>query len=173
VVEGTPNRVRATAGAERPRALRASRSVHESREWARCVRDRGAGANVGLAERLCSTRTSTCWCRSSCMHTRRWYRRLQSCQSTGAEPITNGCEPHAHLARLRGCATLTTLHCSRSGQGRQLRILAPYTMRRLPSASLRCSCGISCWEAWQRSVPSVWSAKSWPEKRPAFQGKPT
>ena len=35
-------------------------------------------------------------------------------------------------------------HCSRNGQGRQLRMLAPYTTRRLPSASLRCSCGIRC-----------------------------
>ena len=32
-------------------------------------------------------------------------------------------------------------HCSRRGQGRQLRMLAAYTTRRLPSASLRCSCG--------------------------------
>src|SRR3989440_8218568 len=46
-------------------------------------------------------------------------------------------------------------------------MLAPYTTRRLPSASRRCSCGISFWEAWQRSVPSGWRAKSCPEKRPA------
>jgi hypothetical protein len=38
-------------------------------------------------------------------------------------------------------------HCSRSGQGRQLRMLAPYTTRRLPLASLRCSCRTSFWEA--------------------------
>ena len=58
-------------------------------------------------------------------------------------------------------------HCWRSGQGRHLRMLAPYTTRRLPSASRRCSCRISFWEAWQRSVPSGWRAKSCPEKRPA------
>ena len=60
-------------------------------------------------------------------------------------------------------------HCSRRGQGRQLRMLAAYTTRRLPSVSLRCSCGISFWSAGHRSVPSSWRAKSWPEKRPAFQ----
>lgn len=46
-------------------------------------------------------------------------------------------------------------------------------MRRLPSVSLRCSCGVSFWSAGQRSVPSGWKAKSWPEKRPAFQAEPT
>ncbi len=52
-------------------------------------------------------------------------------------------EQDAHLARLARFAPLTTLHCSRRGQGRQLRMLAAYTTRRLPSVSLRCSCGIS------------------------------
>ena len=91
----------------------------------------------------------------------------------GLRSNVQGMQQHAHLARLRGGLALTTLHCSRRGQGRQLRILAPYTTRRLPSASRRCSWGISFWEAWQRSVPSGWRAKSWPEKRPAFQAKPT
>ena len=117
MAEGTPNRVRATAGAERPRALRARRSVHESREWARCVRYRSAGANVGLAERLCSTRTFTCWCRSSCMHTRRWYRRLQSCEAAQEQNRSlMDAAGRSRGLRLRGCATLPlTLFAQWSG----------------------------------------------------------
>ena len=109
--------------------------------------------------------------------------QLDACPAVGTTaPITpenglrsnvQGMQQHAHLARLRGGLALTTLHCSRRGQGRQLRILAPYTTRRLPSASRRCSWGISFWPAGHRSVPSGWRAKSWPEKRPAFQAKPT
>src|SRR5260221_620812 len=91
----------------------------------------------------------------------------------GLRSNVQGMQQHAHLARLRGGLALTTLHWSRRGQGRQLRILAPYTTRRLPSASRRCSWGISFWPAGHRSVPSGWRAKSWPEKRPAFQAKPT
>jgi hypothetical protein len=99
--------VRATAGAERSRALRASRSVHESREWARGVRDRGAGANVELAERrklhshFHMLVPKQLHAHPSMVPTAPIMR-----SRTGAEPITNGCEPHAHLARLRGCATL-------------------------------------------------------------------
>jgi hypothetical protein len=72
--------------------------------------------------------------------------------------------------RVLGGAALPLALLVASGQGRQLRMLAPYTTRRLPSASLRCSWGISIWSAGHRSVPSGWRAKSWPEKRPAFQG---
>src|SRR5258708_4525203 len=60
-------------------------------------------------------------------------------------------------------------HCSRSGQGRQLRMLAAYITRRLPSASRRRSWGISVLPTGHRSVPSGWRGKSEPVKRPAFQ----
>jgi hypothetical protein len=91
---------------------------------------------------------------------------------SGAEPTRSGC---SNTLTWRGFAVAPPFHWRgfRSGQGRQLRILAPYTTRRLPSASRRCSCGSSFWSAGHRSVPSGWSAKFWPEKRPAFQDKPT
>jgi hypothetical protein len=72
--------------------------------------------------------------------------------------------------RLARFAPLPLALLALASQGRQLRMLAAYTTRRLPSVSLRCSCGISFWSAGHRSVPSSWRAKSWPEKRPAFRG---
>src|SRR6266568_2476610 len=60
-------------------------------------------------------------------------------------------------------------HCSRREQGRQLRMLAAYTTRKLPSASRRRSCAESFCPAGQRKEPSGWKGKSRPEKRPAFQ----
>jgi hypothetical protein len=105
VAEGTPNRVRATAGAERSRALRASRSVHESREWARGVRDRGAGANVELAERrklhshFHMLVPKQLHAHPSMVPTAPIMR-----SRTGAEPITNGCSrtlTRAPASRLR------------------------------------------------------------------------
>ena len=81
-------------------------------------------------------------------------------------------QQHADLARLFGRAAIPLTLLAQLRQGRQLRMLAPYTTRRLPSASLRCSCGVSCWSAGHRSVPSGWSAKSWPAKRPAFHAEP-
>ena len=61
---------------------------------------------------------------------------------SGAGPTRSGCNS---TLTWRGFEVLlpSHWHCSRFGQGRQLRMLAPYTMRRLPSASLRCSCGVS------------------------------
>jgi hypothetical protein len=103
---GTPKSLMASWSVGGTRALRASRSSHERREWARCARERMTSGPCGSAGRACGCVTSTRWWRSSCMHTRRWCRRLQSCQSRGAEPTTNGCEPHAHLARLRSSAAL-------------------------------------------------------------------
>ncbi len=91
---------------------------------------------------------------------------------SGAEPTGSGCNSTLTW-RSFAVALPFHWHCSRRGQGRQLRMLAPYTTRRLPSASWRCSCGSSFWSAGHRSVPSGWRAKSWPAKRPAFQGKPT
>jgi hypothetical protein len=87
---------------------------------------------------------------------------------SGAEPTTSG---WSSTLAWRGFWVVLPCHwhCSRSGQGRQLRMLAPYTTRRLPSASRRCSCGISFWSAGHRSVPSGWRGKSVPVKRPVFQ----
>ena len=116
--------------------------------------------------------TSMRWCRTSWIQACRCSLRLQSRQSRGAGPTRSGCNS---TLTWRGFEVVLPFHwhCSRSGQGRQLRMLAPYTMRRLPSASLRCSCGVSFWSAGHRSVPSGWRAKSWPAKRPAFHAEPT
>ena len=87
---------------------------------------------------------------------------------SGARPTWRGC---SRTLTWRGFAVALPCprHCSRSGQGRQLRMLAAYTTRRLPSASRRCSWADSDCPAGQRSVPSGWRGKSWPEKRPVFQ----
>ncbi len=118
------------------RALRASRSCHESHKWARCARERITFAVQALAvtggERLTSRR----WCRTSRMQARRCSLRREECQSRGAEPTCSGC---GRILTWRGFAVAPPFHwhCSRSGQGRQRRMRAAYTTRRLPSASLR------------------------------------
>ena len=68
----------------------------------------------------------------------RWTRRRQSHQRSGAFPTANGCN---RTLTWRGFLVVLPRHWhrSRNGQGRHLRMLAPYTTRRLPSASLRCS----------------------------------
>ena len=121
------------------RVLRARRVSHERRWWARCARERitsvgGGEAAVG-GGRLISMR----WCRTRWMQARRCSLRLQSRQRSGAEPTWSGC---SSTLTWRGFAVARPFHwhCSRRGQGRQLRVLAPYTTRRLPSASRRCSC---------------------------------
>jgi hypothetical protein len=82
-----------------------------------------------------------------------------------------GMPQDTHLARLFGGAALRTLHWSRREQGRQLLMLAAYTTRRLPSASLRRSCATSDWLAGQRSVPSGWRAKSCEDEAALFPGQ--
>lgn len=142
---GMPNNVITTCPAVSVRALRASRSAHERRECARCARERIASVMGGEAEGG-SRRTSRRWCRTSWMQARRCSLRLQSCHKSGAPPTLSG---WSSTLTWRGFEVFlpSHWHCSRFGQGRQLRMLAPYTMRRLPSASLRCSCGISFWPA--------------------------
>lgn len=158
---GMPKSMIATCPEVSVRALRASRLAHERRECARCVRMRIASVMGGDAAEG-SRRTSRRWCRTSWIHARRCCRRLQSFQSRGSGPTPNGCNS---TLTWRGFEVLlpSHWHCSRRAQGRQLRMLAPYTMRRLPSASLRCSCGVSFCSAGHRSVPSGRRAKSWPE----------
>jgi len=169
---GTPKSVSVTDPLASTAALRLKRSAHESRKRARCARDRIAGSERLCPGDPCRCFTSMCCCRPSCMQARRCSLRLQSCQRSGAEPTGSGCNS---TLTWRGLAVALPFHwhCARSGQGRQLRRLAPYTTRKLPSASRRCSCGSSFWLAGHRSVPSGWRRKSWPEKWPAFQGKPT
>jgi hypothetical protein len=138
---GIPNNVIATCPEVPVRALRASRSAHERRECARCVRERIASVIEGEAAGG-SRRTSRRWCRTSWMQACRCSLRVQSRQCSGAGPTRSGCNSRLPW---RGFEVLLPCdwHCSRFGQGRQLRMLAPYTMRRLPSASRRCSCEVS------------------------------
>src|SRR6266487_4391409 len=118
---------------------------------ARCERDRSAGAEQAASP--CSICTTTCCCRSRCMQARRCRVRRESRQSRGADPIVRGCKS---TLTCRGFAVAFPCHwhCSRRGQGRQLRMLAAYTTRKLPSASRRRSCADSFCPARQRNVPS-------------------
>jgi hypothetical protein len=87
---------------------------------------------------------------------------------SGAGPTASGCR---RMLTWRGFLVASPFHwhCSRNSQGRQLRILAAYTSRRLPSASCRRAFRVSVRPAGQRKVPSGWSGKSCPVKRPVFQ----
>lgn len=85
---GSPWRVISRGGAVEGRALRARRSSHESRQWARSalVEQGGegeecpdAGAIVSVAE----TVSRTVWVRKSCIHWRRIWQRGQSPHRTG------------------------------------------------------------------------------------------
>src|SRR6266566_377426 len=167
---GTPKSLIVTWLAVGTRTLRASRSAHERREWARCARERITSALGGEAAAGGGMLTSIRWCRTSCIQARRCSLRLQSRQSSGAGPTWRG---WSNTLTCLGffVALPSHWHWWRNGQERQLRMLAAYTTRRLPSASLRCSCATSEWPAGQCTVPSGWRAKSCPEKRPAFQGR--
>jgi len=172
-VSGTPTRVMRGRPAEEPRAFRANRSANESRYCARCARERAGGDGAARTSRSCSCCTST----------RLSAQELDAGTSippaTPIVPQERGLadhervEQHPDLTRLFGGTALRTLHGSRTGQGRHLRILAAYTTRRLPSASGRRSWTTNDCPAGQRSVPSGCRTKSRPEKRPAFQGSAT
>ncbi len=85
------------------RALRASRSAHERREWARCARERITSARQSEAAAGGGRLTSMRWCRTSCMQARRCALRLQSRQSSGVGPTRRGCEPHTDPTWFCGC----------------------------------------------------------------------
>ena len=90
--------------------------------------------------------------------------QLQTCSPMlPSAPVTPKQRSRAHGKRVQqhthaGSGFLVALpchwHCTRLGQGRQLRMLAAYTTRRLLSASLRRSWATSDWPAGQRKVPS-------------------
>lgn len=170
---GMPKSWIATWRASDIRAFRAKRWGQSRRYRARVARERISGGSTrGEHAGGSSTWISTHWREIRCMHARRCTLRGQSCQRSGAEPTRSGC---SSTLTWRGFVVALPFHwhCSRREQERQLRMLAPYTTRRLPSASRRCSCGSNVCLAGHRNVPLGWKAKSWPEKRPAFQAKPT
>jgi hypothetical protein len=125
---GIPKTLMVTWPAARDRAVRARRISHERREWARWARERGAFAAA------CSPR---------CVDVAR-----AACRRAGALSDSNPARTAVRdqrradaTAHLSGRGFKVSLpchwHCSRRGQGRQLRMLAAYTTRRLPSASRR------------------------------------
>ncbi len=164
---GIPKRVSVIRSPVASRALRASRSSHDKRECARWAREIVGGETIGGGGRAGSIWMSRRW-RCRWIHACLWCRRCQSRQSSGAVPTTRG---WSRMLTWRGLVVALPLHwhCSRKGHRRQSRMLAPYTTRRLPSVSRRCSCGRSALPTGQRSVPSDWRGKSAPVKRPAFQ----
>src|SRR5207245_7146067 len=77
---GTPKSLILTRLAVGARALRANRSAHESREWARCAGERLGGDETCWGWSACGRITSTRWWCTSCMQARRCALRLQSRQ---------------------------------------------------------------------------------------------
>src|SRR5436305_13093804 len=75
---GTPKSLIVTWLAVGTRALRASRSAHERREWARCARERITSVLRGAAAAGGDRLTSMRWCRTSCSQARRCSLRLLS-----------------------------------------------------------------------------------------------
>src|SRR5438067_6983337 len=108
-----PNSFIVTWPAVEGRALRANRSAHERRAWARCARDRITSALGGEAAAGGGRLTSMRWCRRSCIQARRCSLRLQSrkTQRRGTNP--ERMEQATSPTRLRGCLpmplTLPTL----------------------------------------------------------------
>jgi hypothetical protein len=166
---GIPKRVSVIRSAASVRALRTSRSSHDKRSCARlCPRDRRRGRSRGSLE--------------SWLHLDREVLAMQTQAGVPLVPSVpvspeersrayrQGMKQDAHLARFgRGTPTPLALVAA-SGHGRQSRMLAQETIRRLPSCSRRCSCGTKTLPAGQRKVPSGWRRKSAPVKRPAFRG---
>ena len=99
----------------------------------------GHGPRAGRAERSGSICTSMCWRRSSCLHARRWRRRLQSRQRMGSEPTTEMDAEHAHLARLRRRVAHAIGTVPAEDRGGNCGCWPHRPQRRLPSASRRCS----------------------------------
>ena len=87
---GMPNSFIVTWPAVEGRALRANRSAHERRAWARWARERITSAVRGEAAAAGGRLTSMRWCRTSCIQARRCSLRLQSRQSSGAGPTRSG-----------------------------------------------------------------------------------
>ena len=84
---GTPNSEIVTWLVVGTEALRANRSSHARREWARCARERMTSGPCGSGGRACGSVTSTRWSRSKRIQARRCCLRLQSCHRRGADPI--------------------------------------------------------------------------------------
>jgi hypothetical protein len=115
---GTPNNLIVIWPAVWARPFRASRSIQERRECARCARDRTTLVGGGGAEVGGDSFTSSRWWRSRCMHARRCVLRGQSCQRSGDEPTRSGCR---NTLTWRGFAGALPFHwhCSRREQERQ------------------------------------------------------
>src|SRR5258706_7300282 len=90
-LSGTPNKRIVTCPAVGGHTLRANRYANERRECARCARERLTSVVGGEAAAGGERLISMCWCRTSCWQARQCTLRLQSCQSSGAEPTWSGC----------------------------------------------------------------------------------
>src|SRR6266480_1707369 len=81
---GTPNNLIVTWLAVGTRALRANRSAHERRAWARCARERIISVLRDEVVAGDGRLTSMRWCRTSCIQARRCSLRLQSREAAAA-----------------------------------------------------------------------------------------
>src|SRR6266576_472351 len=81
---GTPNNLIVTWLAVGTRALRANRSAHERRAWARCARERIISVWRDEVVAGDGRLTSMRWCRTSCIQARRCSLRLQSREAAAA-----------------------------------------------------------------------------------------
>jgi hypothetical protein len=151
------------------RALRASRSAHERREWARCARERITSALRGEAEAGGGLLTSMRWCRTSCIQARRCSLRLQSRQRSGADPPSSGCSSTLTQAPALPWLCHSIDPAREEGRGGNCECWQHTPCVGSRRRALRRSCAESDWPVGHRSVPSGWRGKSAPVKRPVFQ----
>ncbi len=161
-MSGTPNSLMVTCFDGETRALRASRSCHERRIWARWARERGGGETTAVAhtDPADSMFTST-----------RWWREPRACRLVGALSGSNLakaagptqrrvdaviCSPDAAFWWHRlAIGTAHATDTDDNGEGLPHRPRAGSHRR-----ALRCSCGRSALPAGHRSVPSGWRGSS-------------
>ena len=110
------------------------RSLRAGQDHVRCAWPRGGSRRQAHLEALVSHERQT---------------GAPVCSSAPIAPEQRGraddewMQKHTHLAGLRGSAAIPLTLLVASGQGRQRRMLAAETTRRLPSASLRRACAES------------------------------
>ncbi len=114
-LSGTPNSLIVTWPAVGRRALPASRSAHERREWVRCARDRitsalrGEPAGGGVL-------TSMRWCRTSRITGTPMVSPAPIAPEQGSRPHLERMQQHTHLAWLCRCSAIPlTLFAQRAG----------------------------------------------------------
>jgi hypothetical protein len=151
---GIPKRCSFTRGSDTPEALRARRWSHVSRTCLRSCRVTGLECAASSAGTAAGGSVIVTVCvRKRLISLRRVWHRLQSphrsgCVAGTGDTADSGGGEGPSIGRTTALTRRARLvsfpcakHCTRSGHVRQSPMRAAYTMRRVPSCSVRRSCG--------------------------------